>query len=87
MYSQIVPITQARKQLGLLFNQVTPSQSIILTKGGQPKVALVDVKYLDKLEAIAKATYQQTYIDPILLPLTREFSNREIAEWAKADQS
>jgi prevent-host-death family protein len=86
MIQDIIPITEARSQLGILANQVVPGRNIILTKGGKPKVALVDVNYLKRLEESMAALYQQTYVDPKLLPYTRVFSDQEIEKWAQTDQ-
>lgn len=58
----------------------------VLTKGGTPSVALVDLAYLKKLENIAKKVTQQTFIDPKLDKFTREFSDKEISEWQSEDQ-
>ena len=82
----IIPITQARSQLSALTDQLGGDTRIILTKGGRPKAVLVDPNYLDKIEKAISALYQQTYINQELLPLTREFSDQEIEQWAKADQ-
>lgn len=82
----IIPITQARSRLGDLAEQVSQDQYIILTKGGVAKAALVDIAYLTKLQNDLKRLYQKTYIDPNLLPFTREFSDEEIDEWRVEDQ-
>lgn len=84
--SSIVPITQARSSLGNLAEQVSQDQYIILTKGGVAKAALVDIAYLTKLQNDLKKLYQKTYINPDLLPFTREFSDDEIEEWQREDQ-
>ncbi len=81
----IIPLTKARAQLGDLANMVRGENYIVLTKGGSPKAALVDIDYLNKLQKEIKNIYQKTYIDPKLLPFTREFSDQEIAEWQKED--
>lgn len=82
----IIPITSARSKLGDLTEQVSGEKYIILTKGGVPKAALVDVKFLKKLEDDVKKIYQKTYIDSALLPFTREFNDKEIDAWTKEDQ-
>lgn len=82
----IIPITQARSSLGNLAEQVSQDQYIILTKGGVAKAALVDLAYLTKLQNDLKKLYQITYINPDLLPFTREFSDDEIEEWQREDQ-
>lgn len=81
----IIPLTKARAKLGDLANQIKDDDYVILTKGGSPKAALVDIDYLNKLQKAIKNIYQKTYIDPKLLPFTREFSDEEIAEWQKED--
>lgn len=83
--STIIPITKARGKLGQLAERVTGEHYIVLTKGGSPKAALVDISYLTKLETEVKAIYGKTFIDPKLLPYTREFTNKEIEEWKKED--
>lgn len=82
----IVPITQARGRLGVLADQVTDEQYIILTKGGAAKAALVNIAYLTKLQNDLKKLYQKTYINPELLPYTREFTDEEIERWQTEDQ-
>lgn len=81
----IIPVTLARGKLGDLAEKVSNENYIILTKGGSPKAALVDINYLIKLQKEVKKIYQKTFIDPKLLPFTREFSNEEIKEWTKED--
>lgn len=81
----IIPVTQARSKLGDLAEKVSGEQYIILTKGGNPKAALVDIDYLKKLEKDVKRLYQKTFIDNKLLPYTREFTNTEITQWEAAD--
>lgn len=83
--SNIIPITEARGKLGDLAEKVSGEQYIVLTKGGSPKAALVDLEYLTKLEREVKGIYQKTFIDKKLLSYTREFSDTEIAEWEKED--
>lgn len=78
-------MTQARSKLGDLAEKVSGEQYIVLTKGGNPKAALVDIDYLTKLEKEVKRLYQKTFIDKKLLPYTREFTNTEIAQWEAAD--
>ncbi|HCM82542.1 MAG: hypothetical protein UV63_C0016G0010 [Microgenomates group bacterium GW2011_GWC1_43_11] len=82
----IIPITEARSMIGELTKQVSGNKYVILTKGGKPKAALVDVLYFQKLQNDLAKLYQKTYIDPTLLPYTREFSDEEIKEWEKEDQ-
>lgn len=84
--ANIIPVTTARGKLGDLTELVSNKQYIVLTKGGKPKAALVDIKYLEKLQNDLKRLYQKTYIDKRLIPLTREFSDSEIEEWLKEDK-
>lgn len=84
--SRIIPVSQARSKLSDLVNKASGEDYFLLTRGGKPKVALVDVKYLEKLQQGIKKIYQKTYINPKLLPLTREFSDEEINAWLKEDQ-
>ncbi len=83
--SNIIPITKARGKLGDLAERLSGEEYIILTKGGMPKVALVDVAYLEKLQKTVRSMYQKTYIDKKLLPYTRIFRKEEIEEWHKED--
>ncbi len=84
--NNIIPVTEARARLGDLTEEVSGSKYIVLTKGGEPKAAIVDVDYLTKLEDTVNKFYQKTFIDPKLLPYTREFSDTEIAEWLREDK-
>lgn len=81
----IVPITLARTRLGALTEDATGENYIVLTKGGRAKAALVDINYLTKLQKDIKKIYQKTFIDPKLLPFTREFTSKEINEWSEND--
>ena len=83
--SNIIPVTEARNKLDNLTEKVSGEQYIVLTKGGSPKAALVDLEYLTKLEKEVKRIYQKTFIDKKLLSYTREFSDTEIAAWEKED--
>lgn len=83
---KIIPISEARAKLSDLANKASGSNYFLLTKGGKPEVALVDIKYLVKLEQDLFEIYQKTYIDPKLLPLTREFSDKEIKQWLEEDK-
>lgn len=82
----IVPISDARSRLSDLAEILAEERFVVLTKAGKPKAALVDVDYLDRLQKQVKAIRQKTYIDPTLLPYTREFSDEETAQWEKEDQ-
>ena len=86
MNTNIIPITRARSSLGNLAKKAKGDQYIILTKGGNPQAALVDVAYLKTLEEEVKKIYSKTFIDPKLLPLTRQFSQKEIAKWQEEDK-
>lgn len=82
----IIPVTSARNKLGNLAEKVSGEKYVILTKGGIPKAALVDIEYLTKLENEVKKIYQKTFIDPNLLSYTREFTDEEIKEWLEEDR-
>lgn len=84
--ANIIPVTAARGRLGDLTELVADGQYIVLTKGGKPKAAIVDITYLEKLQNDLKKFYQKTYIDKTLLPFTREFSKAEAEEWFKEDK-
>ncbi len=85
LLNRYIPISQARSSLADLTDSVKKEDFIVLTKGGVPKAALVDIAYLSTLQESVKKLYKQTYIDPALLPYTRSFSQSEIDEWEKAD--
>ena len=82
----IIPVTKARGKLGSLVEKVYGEDYVVLTKGGSPKAALVDVSYLTRLEEDIRRIYRKTFIDPKLSKFTREFSDNEIEEWLKEDQ-
>lgn len=84
--NNVIPMTKARGRLGDLANQAVASNYFVLTKGGSPSVALVDLGYLKKLEKIVRQVTQKTFIDPKLEKFTREFSDKEISEWQSEDQ-
>lgn len=81
----IIPITKAREKLGNLAEQAAKGKPVILTKDGTPKVALVNVSYLAKLEEEVKRLYKKTFIDKKLVKYTRIFNDKEIKEWEKED--
>jgi len=83
--ANIIPITKARSKLGDLAEKVADDSYIVLTKDGSPKAALVDISYLTKLENEVNRLYKKTFIDPKLLPYSREFTNQEIQEWKRQD--
>ncbi|MDO8639071.1 MAG: type II toxin-antitoxin system Phd/YefM family antitoxin [Candidatus Daviesbacteria bacterium] len=82
---KIIPISEARAKLSDLADKACGNNYFLLTRGGKPEIALVDIKYLEKLEKDLARIYQKTYIDPQLLPLTREFSDEEIKRWQEED--
>lgn len=84
--SKIVPVSEARSKLASLLDLAKGEKLVLLTKGGKPKVALVDIAYLEKLQEDLRTLYQQTFIDPNLLPLTRKFSDEEIEQWLQEDK-
>jgi prevent-host-death family protein len=81
----IIPITKARGKLGELADLVSGENYILLTKGGSPKAALVDISYLSRLQSEVRKIFRKTFIDPKLLPFTRKFSDKEIREWEEKD--
>ena len=85
MTTNIIPVTKARGRLGELADEVSAETLFILTKGGLPKAALVDIDYLTDLQNEVKNFYSQTFIDPSLMKYTRDFSNEEIERWEKED--
>lgn len=46
---RIVSVTEARSRLSELVEEAKDEEFWVLTKGGKPKVALVDVVYLEQL--------------------------------------
>ncbi len=85
MTPTIIPITEARKNLGNLSEEVSSNKYIILTKGGKAQSALVNIAYLNRLQEEVRKLYQKTFIDPNLLPFTRLFKKEEINKWLKED--
>lgn len=83
--TRIVPVTKARNSLKSLTDIVQKDDYVVLTKGGVPKAALVDIDYLTKLQQAVAKLYQKTFLSPKLLPYTRIFTKEEIEEWEKAD--
>ena len=86
MNINIIPITKVRSNLSSLTQKVKGEKYIVLTKGGTPRAALVDISYLTKLEDEVKKIYGKTFIDPSLLPLTRQFTKKETEKWQKEDR-
>ena len=46
---RIIPVTEARARLSEIIQQTSDDQFWVLTWRGRPRVAVVDVKYLDRL--------------------------------------
>ena len=46
---RVIPLTQARAHLSEIIEQTSDDQFWVLTQHGRPRVALVDVAYLDRL--------------------------------------
>jgi prevent-host-death family protein len=46
---RIIPLTEARARLGEIVEQTSGDQFWVLTRRGRPRVAVVDVEYLDRL--------------------------------------
>lgn len=55
----IIPLTEARDHFSQIVNEVQKDKLYVLTKGGKPAVAIVDVKYL---EAITGGNVNQSYV-------------------------
>ncbi len=83
---QVYPISQTRGQLGALIDKVGKEKTILITKQGKIKAALIDFEYLKKMQEDLASLYQKTYIDKKLLPYTRIFSDKEIKEWLEEDK-
>ena len=47
--NQLIPISKARASLPTLVEDVTKSDFFVLVKKYQPKAALIDIKFLEKL--------------------------------------
>jgi prevent-host-death family protein len=45
----IIPLTYARDHFSTIVNEVQSDKMYILTKGGKPAIALIDVRYLEQL--------------------------------------
>lgn len=50
---QIISLTSARSRLSELVEKTTNNRFWVLTKSGKPRVALIDVDYLDELMRLA----------------------------------
>ena len=55
----IIPLTEARDHFSQIVNEVQKDKLYVLTKGGKPAVAIVDVKYL---EAITGGNVNKDYV-------------------------
>ncbi|HLB61061.1 MAG TPA: type II toxin-antitoxin system prevent-host-death family antitoxin [Patescibacteria group bacterium] len=86
-FQYVIPVTDARKTLNVLVGKSKRrKQPYILTKRGKPQAVLMDIALWNDIEQRLSALYKKSYIDPKLLPYTRDFSDREIQEWLKNDQ-
>ncbi|OQX50775.1 hypothetical protein B5M47_03155 [candidate division CPR3 bacterium 4484_211] len=81
-----ITVTDARSKLGKLVSKVQNQQTYLLTKRGYPKAVLVDVNYWEQVLGKLHKLYQSTFVDPKLIKYTREFSRKEIEQWAKKDK-
>jgi len=82
----VYPVSEARSKFGVLVDRVSIDKTILVTKQGKIKAALVDYDYLKKMQRDLASLYQKTYIDKKLVPYTREFSDKEIKEWIEEDK-
>ncbi len=46
---RVVPLTEARNRLSEIVDNAIKDRFWVITKGGKPRVAVVDVQYLDEL--------------------------------------
>jgi prevent-host-death family protein len=46
---RVIPLTEARARLSEIVEQTSGDQFWVLTRRGRPRVAVVDVEYLDRL--------------------------------------
>ncbi len=86
MFSKVVPLTDARAQIGSLTDALVELKTVLLTKRGRPKAVLVATDYWEKITSQLEILTQKTYIKKDLLPLTREFTDNEIETWLKEDK-
>ncbi|EKE14163.1 MAG: hypothetical protein ACD_12C00648G0001 [uncultured bacterium] len=84
--SDVYPISQARGIFGTLVDKLKDEKTILFSKKGKIKAALVDFDYLKKLQEDISQLYQKTYIDKKLISLTRIFSKKEISKWLEEDK-
>lgn len=67
--NHIVTITEARGRLGELVDDVEFERFWVLTKGGKPRAALVDIEYLDYLVSLKSHPSASILLDPAKDPL------------------
>lgn len=84
--SNVYPISQARGIFGTLIDKVKKEKTILFSKKGEIKAALVDFDYLKKIQTDINRLYQKTYIGKKLIPSTRIFTQKEISEWLEEDK-
>lgn len=83
--SKVYPVSEAREVFGTLIDRVRKDKTILVTKQGKIKAALVDFEYLKQMQKDLASLYKKTYIDKKLLSYTRIFSDKEIKEWLIED--
>lgn len=87
IFQNTIPVTDARKTLNMLVGKSKrKKRPYILTKRGRPQAVLMDIALWYDIEQRLAALYKKTYIDPKLLPYTRDFTDKEIQEWLRNDQ-
>ena len=84
--NNILPVTTARGRLGDLVEKTNRNTYFVLTKGGLPKAAIVDIEYLTRIQEMVGKFLQKTYINEKFLPYTRLFDKGEIDEWLTNDK-
>lgn len=86
MFSKVIPLTDARAQIGSLTDALDDLKAVLLTKRGRPQAILVDTDYWEKITNQLNILTRKTYIKKELLPFTREFTDNEIETWLKEDK-
>lgn len=86
MTNTVIPLADARAEIGKITDRLEELKTVLLTKRGRPKAVLVDVGYWRKIVKQLEVLTRKTFITKELLPFTREFSDQEIEEWLKEDQ-
>jgi len=86
MFNKVMPLTDARAQIGNLTDALSDLKTVLLTKRGRPQAVLVDTDYWKKVINQLNILTQKTYIKKELLPFTREFKDKEIETWLKEDK-